>query len=148
MTMNLLCLHQLEGDLIAGLALVIAKENWTQHSMSVTRRASRGLFGLLPAKSWTAYCTFGAVMKAVDEEQMRAWRCVEELTREMAGCHPIVFNDTHSHAEVVAAWQRAIGRVRDQIRTAEREPRIAQQVGELLRQSGPAATNTSMQRIV
>ena len=147
--MNLLGLRLLEGDLVQGLALVTSKENWTQHSIFITRRAPGRLLGLVAGRRWTAYCAFGAVMKAVDGDQTRARQCVHQLSLEMAGWHPITFNDAHSHEEIVAAWQRAIGRVRDQIRTAERESRIAEQVGELLRQARPAAsTHIGIERIV
>jgi hypothetical protein len=147
--MDLSHLRQLEGDLVQGLALVTPKENWTQRSMSVTRRAPRRLLGLLAARSWTAYCAFGAVMKVVNGDETRLRQCVYQLSEEMAGWHPITFNDAHSHDEVGAAWKRAIGRVRDLIQTAEREARITEQVGELLRKAhSGASTHMGMERIL
>lgn len=109
----------------AGRALIATPESWTQRSFARTKEGD-------PCASFSVaavcYCSLGALNRAggAFEEELPHNRARRLLSEEMQiaygdeegmdeprTAHEIVtyFNDNKTHAEVLAAWDRAIAKL-------------------------------------
>jgi hypothetical protein len=131
---------QLEKDLIAGRALIADEKNWTKGTLNelrqriVTRAGDWHVIDfdkLSPVVTCTierywAYCSMGAIFKAVQGCVPNPGEIMADGGRVMAVAKALAalaggdpdeapryvadFNDHHTHAEVLALWDRAIAR--------------------------------------
>jgi hypothetical protein len=99
--------------LVAARALIARPEAWTQGALA--RTVENGVASSVGDFA-TCWCAEGAVVKVGGDEiwhEVEGGRCLYEQTldalRVAAGGIAIHrFNDTHSHADVLAAFDRAI----------------------------------------
>lgn len=90
--------------LVAARELISVPERWTQGSLAESR-LGRPIGPSTPGA--VCWCALGAVQKVADDLNMPFGGAVSHLNK--AG--PInlgLFNDTHTHPEVVALFDRAI----------------------------------------
>ena len=98
--------------LVAARDLIAEPERWTQGSPARDAQGNRTGWGAPAAVCW---CAVGAVEKAAESATALSGRrsvlveaAMSEL-RHAIGRHAIfLFNDSHSHAEVLAAFDKAI----------------------------------------
>ena len=108
-----------------GRELISELDHWTKGWYAKTLKDERTSLSSSDAHS---FCSLGALHKAYETnaEETRSTRNLdaarlflqEEMNFSIAG-----FNDHHTHAEVLAAWDRAIQRAKD----AEKEDAHAKQ---------------------
>lgn len=88
----------------AGRELISDPARWTQHTAA---RDEGGDWVSERSESAVCWCSIGALWKVAD------WAS-EECSTAMSALEPdgpdslLAFNDTHTHAEVLAMWDRAI----------------------------------------
>lgn len=91
-----------------GRTLLTDPKCWTQGAY--TRDADGIPGGLGWEKTSTCWCTMGAVHKVsgtLGTANTIAYKAIWQLDQAMNGC-AVEFNDTHTHEEVMAGWDRAI----------------------------------------
>jgi hypothetical protein len=87
--------------LVKARELVSAPERWTQRSFA---RSSLGNTVKATSRHAVCWCTFGALQVFGAGVESRAYR----MLRSEVGGFLGKFNDTHTHAEVLAAFDAAI----------------------------------------
>lgn len=86
-------------------ALIEKPKNWTQHEYA-RNKLGENVLSLSPAA--TCWCALGAIIKFSDGAHVIS-HAERALERVIAGRLSVSsFNDSHSHAEVLAAFDRAI----------------------------------------
>lgn len=86
--------------------LISKPENWTQADFAKTADGSGVDSNNDKAVCW---CSLGAINKVsppIDDNQAR--KRAKLLLRKAMGGAIAIFNDSHTHAEVLAAWDKAI----------------------------------------
>lgn len=104
----------LAQDLRAAKALIDSTEKWTQ---KVYARDAQGI----PVEDWsqraTCFCSIGAVWRSVlkpsrdgspDYVFGKAGKMIDALSQVVDENRIIHFNDSHTHAEVMEVWDKAI----------------------------------------
>jgi len=95
--------------LLAARKLIEKEENWCQRFLS--KRPDGSFQNGAPADDACAYCMNGAIFAVVKRRSihwsMNSQAAIEALER-LTGEPNINFNDTHTHAEVIALFDRAI----------------------------------------
>lgn len=88
----------------AGLALIEDPEHWATGAFA---RDARGLSCGADTPQAVCWCSYGALDRAggPTDERFEAARVLKTVIGSEALSH---FNDTHTHAEVVAVWRKAI----------------------------------------
>jgi hypothetical protein len=88
--------------------LISDEKNWTKGEYA---RNERGSFIDYDSKSATCFCSVGALLKVSPAERARdAFFFLSQECEETAGQLVVRFNDTHTHAEVLDLFDRAIKR--------------------------------------
>ena len=91
--------------LIAGRAVIALPEHWTQ---GVLARDAFGNKTTEDSCRAVCFCSKGALNQVVQTDWTDAFDCAfDALSGAMKG-DMFRFNDQHTHAEVLAAWDRAI----------------------------------------
>lgn len=97
---------QILQTLIDGRALIATPESWTQ---GVAARDVNGVPIDPLSEGAVCFCTSGA-LQAVTPYTIPAaqflWKALDAIMGQPWG--PIGYNDTHTHAEVLAVWDKAI----------------------------------------
>lgn len=90
----------------AGLALIRDKAHWTQHAAARNKYRKTVDATNPDACSW---CSYGALLKTTNDTDASMYDIESYLYQAVAytGSY-IFFNDTRSHADVVAMWEKAI----------------------------------------
>ncbi len=94
---------QVKLDLIAAKMLIDTQDKWCRHATSKSYPDGR-----------TERCAFGALVAAINDRD-RYLAAIEALMRAIPFSNTVAvsverFNDTHTHAELMALWDRAIAR--------------------------------------
>lgn len=99
---------KISEHLIAAKKRIEKPENWTTH---VLARNSAGM----SVESWSfeaiCWCSIGAVSKAPDTKYTQKSACYKYLEQAISTNSDTSisdFNDTHTHAEVMEMWDKAI----------------------------------------
>lgn len=95
--------------LIAGRALIANPENWIQQEFA---RDKNGMRVEEDHPEAVCFCSWGAVCRVVGHFIDRDSAPMVYLKESMGGSVPH-FNDTHTHAEVLAAWDTAIANIKE-----------------------------------
>ncbi|MCQ8277956.1 hypothetical protein NFI95_05790 [Acetobacteraceae bacterium KSS8] len=97
---------EIRETLIKARDLIAVPERWTQRSYA--RTAAGATIGPkeLPAVCW---CSSGAILRTENSWPRRF--AAEEVLGAAMGDSIVFFNDTHTHAEVIAAFDRAIASI-------------------------------------
>jgi hypothetical protein len=92
--------------LVRARKLIEKPENWTQEHYA---RNVAGEQTSTQAADAVCWCAIGAVLRADDTyPYSEAVGIASDLLRDAMGMHPADFNDSHTHPEVLAAFDRAI----------------------------------------
>lgn len=96
--------------LLAGRELISMPERWTKHHYA---RDSTGRERLSSDQAAICWCSIGAISKAGEGHPISKWGA-RTILRDAIGGTISQFNDaeTTTHADVLAAWDRAIERAR------------------------------------
>lgn len=100
-------MNQLAQDLRAAKALIDTPQKWTQRAFAKT---ADGALTTYTAEDAACFCSAGAIFRVVGDAEPRERACLDALGATM-GTHRLdipKFNDTRTHAEVMAAWDAAI----------------------------------------
>lgn len=89
--------------LIAARKLIEKPEHWTQRAFATNEIGNPTIPGARTAASW---CAEGAVRRVGGD--CLATYVVRDLERACGWQGVLTFNDSHTHAEVLAAFDRAI----------------------------------------
>jgi hypothetical protein len=90
--------------LIAARAKIADEKNWTQHHYA---RNARGFSIAASDKKACQWCAGGALIAVHPTGILSDYVAADLLRREMDGAISH-FNDTHTHAEVLSAFDKAI----------------------------------------
>ena len=93
--------------LIAARAIIADEAHWTRGDFA---KDSMGYSADSTSNEAVCWCSIGALEKASDTGSISA---MIELNRTVQGSMS-EYNDTHSHAEVLAVWDSTIERLRSQ----------------------------------
>lgn len=96
--------QQLAADLRAAKALIDTPEKWTRRAYAKT---SQGVACLFSDEAAQCFCALGAIFR-VTPSLDREVAAVDAIKRAMGVNYIPSFNDYHSHAEVMEAFDRAI----------------------------------------
>ena len=99
--------------LIAAKAKIDTPSKWTQGYLA--RNSSNNRVSCFSPRA-VCFCSSGALMVAEDDNNVSSYtttRAQERLVSAMGGSIPD-FNDSHTHSQVMAAWDKAIENVRSQ----------------------------------
>ena len=91
--------------LIAAKALIDEPGKWTQ---GATARCQEGWLVYYSGDEAVCFCSLGALFRTLNRESVEDWETPEELLKESCDQPIGLFNDTHSHPEVMQMWDRAI----------------------------------------
>lgn len=97
---------QILQNLIDGRALIANEANWIQ---GTNARDAEGNRVDSISEAAVCYCSAGALMAVTPytvPAAMKLWDAIKAITGEAIG--PVGYNDTHTHAEVLAVWDKAI----------------------------------------
>ena len=86
--------------LIAARAIIAEEKNWAQEAYA---KDKDGMFTGVGSSNAVCFCSIGAIRKIT----MEPFDAMGVLGSYMGGSI-IAFNDTHTHKEVLAAWDEAI----------------------------------------
>ena len=100
-------MNQLAQDLRAAKALIDTPEKWTKR---VFARDSSGFGTPYDGGQAVCFCSAGAIFRTVGDDPTRERAAMNALAIAMGGDRPSIaaFNDTSEHAEVMAAFDKAI----------------------------------------
>lgn len=92
-------------------ALIADEKNWTQDKVARDRRG----YSVSPeSRRAVCFCAIGALRKTcVDDDSLIYAR---DVLRDVAKIPITEFNDTHTHAEVIALFDRAIARAEGEVK--------------------------------
>lgn len=99
--------------LIKAKSLIDTPQKWTQGEYAKSEKGRR----VQPTSPRaTCFCSVGAVLRATGSKDEFFWmidneqreEAIDILSEAMNVEHVPLFNDTHTHAEVMAAWDEAI----------------------------------------
>lgn len=90
--------------LIKAKGLIDTPEKWTQGEFA---RSEKGLSVQPTSPRATCFCSVGAIRK-IGSRGCGGVHISYDLLSGVMGGSVINFNDTHTHAEVMAAWDEAI----------------------------------------
>ena len=95
---------KLAADLRAAKALIATPATWTKNQYA---KDSDGRHVHVDSEFAVCYCSIGAVIKATKAESRNdVWQALDDAVEE---CESIVeLNDSHTHAEVMGVWNKAI----------------------------------------
>lgn len=98
----------LADNLIAARKMIEKPENWCQRRLCVRKR-NRQMTPL-------AYCSLGAINQLYEEFDLSIedFESMIKAIEAVVGAGIVKFNDTHTHSEVLAAFDRAIEQARKQ----------------------------------
>lgn len=102
---------QLVKYLIAAKALIDTPEKWTQEEMA---RDAYGKITDYEGESATCFCSLGAACKVTAGSGFTYGYLVRALSAAGDGTYIVDFNDSHTHAEVMAVWDKAIDKAKAQ----------------------------------
>jgi len=112
--------QQLLEDLTAAKALIENPENWIQDELS---QDSEGRKVAVTDTNATCFCSMGAFVHYLHgkpqahERDLPVVAALDEASVKVSGdadMNIVTFNDTHSHAEVMAVWNNAIFTAKEQ----------------------------------
>jgi hypothetical protein len=92
--------------LTTGRELLADPKNWTQRTLA-RNKAGESVEHPWDPKA-TCFCSIGAVHKVLGRYQLDLKFEVKRLLDCVAGGWMVSFNDRHTHAEVLEAWDKAI----------------------------------------
>ena len=97
---------QVTQILQAARNLISKRENWTQDYFA---RAADGSGVYSQSDNAVCWCSLGALNRvSPPDEGSQAGKQAKVFLREAMGGPIASFNDTHTHEEVIAAWDEAI----------------------------------------
>lgn len=91
--------------------LIRLKSGWTQHEMA---RNANGEKVFSNDKTATCFCSIGAINAAAGN-MIFARRCAKEVLSDFMNGNVVYFNDNHSHARVVRAFDKAIHHLKESV---------------------------------
>lgn len=91
--------------LTAARELISDRKKWTKGE---TARDSRSRTVSPRDERAVRWCSFGAVVKVTGPDYSAAWCAKRTMDRHIPEIGLYHFNDTHTHAEVLAAFDKAI----------------------------------------
>lgn len=97
-------MNQLARDLRAAKALIDTPEKWTQRAHA---RTVEGYSCDSDDPKATSFCSLGAIYRTVPVSEYSREDCLRGALRPYAG-NIAHFNDNNTHADVMAAWDKAI----------------------------------------
>ena len=86
--------------------LIAKRENWTQDDYAKTADGN-GVYS--KSDEAVCWCSLGALTKlSPTDEDKQVRKLAKSLLREAMDSPIAIFNDSHTHEEVLAAWDKAI----------------------------------------